>query len=123
MSSKSDLLEKRLIDFGVGACRLVRRIQKDIVGAHVAQQLARSATSPAANYAEACGAESKRDFVHKIQICLKELLETSIWLRLADRTCGGGLGLGSLIQECNELISIFVASTKTAKAKTKPANL
>jgi len=68
----------------------------------------------AANYAEARSAESRRDFAHKMQICLKELRETSVWLRMADRI--GLEGAGVLIGECNELLSIFVSSIKTVKA-------
>jgi four helix bundle protein len=42
----------------------------------------RCGTSPAPNYAEACGAESRKDFIHKLSICLKELRETRCWLKL-----------------------------------------
>lgn len=49
---------------------------------HVAGQLVRSGTSPAANYAEACAAESKRDFIHKLGIALRELRESRSWIKL-----------------------------------------
>ncbi|MDH3291856.1 MAG: four helix bundle protein [Gemmatimonadota bacterium] len=109
-----DTLEDRLIDFGAAVCGALRRLPKDLVGSHLSRQLARSATSPAANYAEARGAESRRDFVHKMQICLKELRETGVWLELLHRRDGAD-GVGGLKGECDELTAIFVSSIKTAK--------
>jgi four helix bundle protein len=112
-------LEERLIAFGSAVCLELRRMPKDLVGTHVRKQLVRSATSPAANYAEARGAESRRDFVHKLQVCLKELRETSVWLRFTLRLFRSSSGVGRLLHECNELIAIFVMSVNTA-TKAKP---
>ena len=109
-------LEDRLIDFGAGVCRSIRSLPHDLAGAHLCRQLIRSATSPAANYAEARGAESRRDFAHKLQICLKELRETYVWLRLIDRLYGSKIASREIRNECNELIAIFVKSVLTAKA-------
>ena len=114
MKLNPHVLEGRLIDFGTAVGLVIRKMPNDIAGAHVSRQLFRSATSPAANYAEARDAESRRDFAHKMQICLKELRETSVWLRVADRL--GLDGARELIDECNELLSIFVTSVKTVKA-------
>ncbi len=72
MERTPDGLEERLIEFGTAICKALRRMPKDLVGIHVSRQLLRSATSPAANYAEARGAESRRDCVHKMQICVKD---------------------------------------------------
>jgi four helix bundle protein len=110
-----DLLEQRLIDFGANACLELRRLPKDIVGTHLAKQLVRSATSPAANYAEARAAESGRDFVHKLQICLKELRETSVWIRLVYRLGRPAGRTGHLDRECRELIALFATSVNTAR--------
>lgn len=68
----------------------------------------------AANYAEACAAESRRDFVHKMQICLKELRETAVWLEIL-RRIGSPERLGELARECDELTRIFVSSIRTAR--------
>jgi four helix bundle protein len=108
-------LENRLIDFGSAVCETVRQLPNDLVGSHFSRQLVRSATSPAANYAEARGAESRRDFVHKMQICLKELRETLVWLRFVGRLGNHGVNVKELEVECNELVSIFVQSVKTAR--------
>jgi len=66
-------LSERLLDFAVAVIKLTTKIEKIAVGRHIAGQLIRSATSAGANYEEACGAESKKDFLHKLQIVLKEL--------------------------------------------------
>ncbi len=73
-------LEDRLIGFGVRIIRLAEALPKTRVGNHIAGQIIRSGTSPAPNYGEAQSAESRPDFVHKMQICLKELRETRVWL-------------------------------------------
>jgi four helix bundle protein len=79
-------------------------------------QLLRSGTSPAANYAEARSAESRRDFVHRISICLKELRETHVWLELSRRLkLGKANDVEAALREADQLIAIFVASIKTAK--------
>jgi four helix bundle protein len=108
-------LENRLIDF---ACRVMEMAEKlpETYGAkHLASQIIRSATSPALNYGEVQGAESRDDFVHKMKICQKELRETFVCLKLIEKRNWFTKGkLASLIIENNELISIFVASNKTA---------
>lgn len=85
---------------------------------HLAKQLIRSGTSPSLNYGEACAAESKMDFIHKMKICLKELRETYACLILvSSRPWAFHNELPKLILENNELISIFVASIKTVSQK------
>jgi four helix bundle protein len=113
-----DTLSERLIAFGAAVCETVRRLPKDLVTAHLARQLVRSATSPAANHAEARSAESRRDFVHKMQLCLKELREVAAWLELLSRL-GAAHDARSLQRECDELIAIFVTSIKTASRVLK----
>ena len=78
--SKGDDIEERLIDFAVRVIKLSTALPKSPAGVHIANQILRSGTAPAAHYAEARGAESKNDFVHKLCICLKELNETRVWL-------------------------------------------
>jgi four helix bundle protein len=79
---RADELEARLIDFAVRIVKLSAGLPKTSAGKHIAGQILRSGTSPAPNYGEARGAESHADFVHKLRIVLKELNETSIWLRI-----------------------------------------
>jgi four helix bundle protein len=114
-------LEDRLIDFAVRIIRLAESLPKNKAGNHIAGQLIRCGTSPAPNYGEAQSAESRSDFVHKMKVCLKELRETRIWLRIIVRCdlIKQASKLESLIHENDELISIFATSIKTAKQKDK----
>ena len=84
--SAADELEERLVDFAVRIIKLSAALPRTPPGRHIAGQILRSGTSPAPNYGEARGAESRADFVHKIRVVLKELNETSIWLRIIDRS-------------------------------------
>ena len=110
-------LEERLLDFAVRIIEIVETLPNTRAGNHIAGQLLRCGTSPAPNYGEAQSAESRKDFVHKMKICLKELRETNVWLKIIQRRnlLKRRDELEALIVECNELISIFVKSIKTAK--------
>jgi four helix bundle protein len=80
-NEKSDLSD-RLLEFGASAVNLALKLNKTAVERHIALQLLRAATSSGANYEEACAGESRADFIHKMQIVLKELRESLYWLRL-----------------------------------------
>ena len=110
-------LEERLIDFAVRIIRIAESLPKTKVGNHIAGQLIRCGTSPAPNYGEAQGTESRSDFIHKMKICLKELRETKVWLKIIIRAnlIKPKSKLEPDIIENDELISIFVASIKTAR--------
>ncbi|MBN1769145.1 MAG: four helix bundle protein [Prolixibacteraceae bacterium] len=112
-------LEERLIQFAISIIKLSEGMNQSIAGKRLADQIVRSGSSPALNYGEAQSAESGRDFVHKLGICLKELRETHINLRIIN---GADIHLNknniaNLISESNELISIFVKSIETSKRK------
>ena len=79
-------LEDRLIRFGAEVCRLAERLPATFMGKHIARQIIRSGTSPVANYGEVQTAESRRDFIHELRICVKELRETRAWLKLIEPT-------------------------------------
>ena len=116
-------LEESLIDFAVRIIRIAESLPKTKVGNHVAGQLIRCGTSPAPNYGEAQSAESRSDFIHKMKVCLKELRETKVWLIMIVRAnlLKSKSNLEPDINENDELISIFMASIKTAKQnKRKP---
>jgi four helix bundle protein len=114
-------LEERLIAFAASVCALTRNIPYTTIGRHISSQITRCSTSPLANYGEAQAAESLQDFIHKLRICLKELRETNAWLKFVARMQYAPHTRESVQAECNELISIVVASIKTAnkrKART-----
>jgi four helix bundle protein len=105
--------------------RIAESLPKTKVGNHIAGQLIRCGTSPAPNYGEAQSAESRSDFIPKMKICLKELRETMVWLIMIVRAnlIKPATKLEPLIEENDELISIFVSSAKTAKQnKGKPSS-
>jgi len=117
-NSKHDYdLEERLIDFAVRVMTVVEALPDTRIGNHVGGQVLRSGTSPAANYGEAQSAESRRDFVHKMKVALKELRESNIWLRMIQRKplIEPTEKLDPIVTECNELIAIFVSSVRTAE--------
>jgi len=113
-SEKKFDLEERLINFSVRIINLVEALPNTRAGNHIAGQLVRSGTAPAPNYGEAQSAESRKDFIHKIKISLKELRETKIWLKIIEHK-KFARNLKALIGECDELISIFVTSVRTAE--------
>lgn len=117
--SRADELEERLINFAVRIVRLVAHLPRTPAGRHIAGQIVRSGTSPAPNYGEARGAESTADFVHKLRIVLKELNETSIWLRVIERSqlLKAEL-LPDIVQENSEPCKIFTASLETASGRS-----
>jgi len=117
-------LEERLINFAVRIINIVEALPNTRAGNHIAGQLIRCGSSPAPNYGEAQSAESRNDFIHKIKIVLKELRETQVWLKIIQRKklAKNQEELGALITECNELISIFVTSVKTAEKNKSPKN-
>ena len=123
MSKESRIfdLEERLIDFAVRVILLAESLPKIKLGNHIAGQLIRCGTSPAPNYGEAQSAESRPDFIHKMKVSLKELRETRVWLLIIVRAnlIRPTSKLEPLINENNELISIFVTSITTAKQKNK----
>jgi four helix bundle protein len=69
-------LGARFLDFADRVCSVVEALPETRVGRRIADQLLRSGTSPLGNYEEACAAESRRDFCHKLRVCLKEVRET-----------------------------------------------
>jgi len=86
IQSQANALEERLINYAVRIVKLSASLPKTAAGRHIAGQILRSGTSPGPNYGEARGAESHADFIHKMRIVLKELNETSIWLRVIERS-------------------------------------
>jgi len=109
----------RLIEFAAMIILLTDSLKRNRAGLHLNDQMSRSSVSVGLNYGEATGAESPRDFVHKMQVVLKELRETWIALRItnvANLSSNPAL-LMKCLNENNELISIFVKSISTAKRK------
>ena len=114
-------LEDRIVCFAARCVKVCSALPVKAIGsASFADQLFRSSTSIAANYAEACEAESAKDFVHKLKVAMKELSETRIWLRLIGESGYVEKNkLVDLIGESKELSRILSASVTTAKKKIR----
>ncbi len=114
-----DELLDRLISYAARAGKAVDALPDTRLGRHIAGQLIRCATSPAPNYSEACAAESKPDFIHKLQIALKELREAETWFRIIVRAeLLSHEQIASILDECQQLGRIIGASI--VKARQSP---
>ena len=114
----ADEIEERLVDFAVLVIRHSKSLPKDEAGNHIAKQLLRSGTSPAPNYAEARGAESRSDFIHKLRIVQKELNESRIWLRIINRAeLLPEDRLLPITKEATELARVIQSSLTTLRKK------
>ena len=110
-------LEERLIDYAVLIIKISRTLPNTPEGLYFTGQIVRSGPAAALNYGEAQAAESRRDFIHKSKIVLKELRETLVSLKIIKRAelIKDMLQVDTALVESNELVSIFVKSIKTAK--------
>ncbi|MBU0489419.1 MAG: four helix bundle protein [Bacteroidetes bacterium] len=110
-------LQERLIDFAVHIIEIEDKLKGVSASRYLGDQILRSGISPALNYGEAQGSESRKDFIHKMKISLKELRETNINLLIIKRANlhQEKEKLDDGLKECNELTSTFVKSIETAK--------
>jgi len=113
-------LEDRLLGFSARIIRLVDALPNTRAANYLAGQLLRSGTSPYGNHGEVEAAESRKDFVHKLKICLKELKETRRWLRLVNNSkMLPEKKMTPILGETEELIRIFFTSIRTAEKNSK----
>ena len=110
-------IESRLIALSVGVNKSIMELPKSSLTTSLGDQLIRSSISAALNYGEAQGAESRKDFIHKTSVVLKELRETSIGLRIISES---GIDekkveISKLIDECGQLTAMFQKTVITAR--------
>ncbi len=118
MNEKTDQLSDRLLNFAVEIIKITDALPNTVAGKHVGGQLVRAGTSCGSNYEEACGAESRLDFAHKMSIVLKELKESRFWLKLIRRTrMLIPEQTNPIINECEQLCAIVAKSIITAKKR------
>ena len=109
-------LTERLLDYAVRSIAVAQALPKSGAGKHIGIQLLRAGTSTGANYNEANAAESRKDFIHKMQIVLKELREAHYWLQVIERAkMLPDKRLKSILIESDELIAMTVSSIVTAR--------
>ena len=116
---KKELLRERTKQYASMVIRLYCELPKDRMECQViGKQLLRSGTSVAANYREAARARSDAEFISKIELCSQEVDETMLWLELLRDACGiTSSHIGWLLDESNQLISIFVTMSKNVKKR------
>ena len=111
-------LEDRIVKFSARCIKVCGVLPAKRIGSsNLSDQLFRSATSVAANYAEAAEAESRKDFIHKMKIAMKELSETRVWLKIIVES--GYVvrhRMSALVDEAEELARILSASIITARS-------
>ena len=119
MNDKKYDLEDRLLEYSAMIVRLTEEMDSSKAGNHVGGQLLRSGTSPFFNHGEAEAAESPKDFIHRMRVCLKELRESKRAIRLVQRVplIRNVSEVDPVLEETEELIRIFYASIRTAKRK------
>jgi four helix bundle protein len=119
MAQEPSNIKDRSFAFGVRILKLVRALPRDVAGQIIGRQLVRSGTSVGANVEEAQGAESRRDFAHKLGIARKEARETLYWLRLVAATEAlPAIRLRYIMAEAEEIMRILTASVRTLQTST-----
>lgn len=117
---RNEALEDRLINFTSDVNELIENLPNTNLGINLKGQMSRSSLSPSLHYGEEQASESTKDFIHKMGVVLKELRETNAGLKIIKK---GNLIPSKiekttyLLNEVNELISIFVASVRTSKKR------
>jgi four helix bundle protein len=120
MGNYSDDLSERFLKFAVSIIKLDKELCKTYSGRHIYGQLFREGSSSGANYEEARAGESRADFIHKMQIVLKELRESGFWLKLilaSNLIAPENETIHFLLKESEELSRISAKSLVTAKSK------
>jgi four helix bundle protein len=114
-------MENRLINFAVVLYEMSKDLGNNFASTNLANQILRSSTSAALNFGEAQAAESRKDFIHKTSIVLKELRETNVNLQIISRIkiCKDEMKISCALKESDELVSIFYKSVETARKNSK----
>jgi four helix bundle protein len=118
-------IQKRIFDFGVRVIELVNCMPRTLSGEILARQLIRSGVSVGANVQEADGAESKKDFIHKMSIAYKESRESRHWLATIRATeLKEDTQVSTLWQEADELVRILFTIIKNARqSPNRPSHM
>lgn len=114
------IVADRLLDYAARIIKVVGALPRTPAARRIGDELLRSGTSVGAHYEEAQGGESHADFVHKLQIAVKELREFNYWLRLLHKS--GTIPasrLTAILDESNQLRAMLSKAVATAKGKSK----
>ena len=116
-SNRSYDLADRLLAFNLAIGSMCDLLIDSKESSSIRNQLLRSASSAALNYGEVLVAESRADFIHKISICLKELMESKMAIRIIHgrKLCQDEASVNKCLQESSQLVAIFISSVNTAR--------
>ena len=118
MQSEADKISRRFLKYGVNIIKVIKKIKNGDIEKHISIQLLRSAASAGADYEEACGIQSKADFIHKLQSVLNEIRESFYWLKLIKESENTiNTDMNKLTDETEQLSNIFGKSLITAKTE------
>ena len=114
----AEIMKNRTKKFAKQIIFLCRKLPKNREGSLIGNQIFRSGTSVASNYRAACRGRSKAEFIAKMGIVEEEADETLFWLEVIEKVKILRKDLiSSLMQECNEILSIVVSSINTARRR------
>lgn len=115
---KVNSLQERLIQFAADCIKIQHQLASSEAAAYYGKQLMRSSGSAALNYGEALGSESKKDFAHKLSLCLKESRESFNNLKILkiSELAKNETELERIYKESNELVAMLVTAVKKAKS-------
>ncbi|RKD21925.1 four helix bundle protein [Caminicella sporogenes DSM 14501] len=117
---KDNIIYRKSFNFAIDIVNLYKYLINEKREFVISKQLLRSRTSIGANVSEAIEAQSKKDFISKLSIALKETRETKYWIELLNATDYLEKDLANnLLNKTNELLRILVSIIKTSKAKLK----
>ncbi|MDP8226674.1 MAG: four helix bundle protein [Candidatus Celaenobacter polaris] len=117
---KDNLIQNKSFEFAIRIVNLYKYLKEEKKEYVLSKQILRSGTSIGANIEEGLGGQSKKDFIAKLQISLKEARETHYWLRLLKATNFlTEKETQPLTNECKEIINILSAILKTAKSRNE----
>ena len=125
MNPKTEELLNRTFEFGVNCLLFLESLPKTKVNAVITFQLAKASTSIGSNYEEAQGAESSKDFTHKIGVVLKESRESNYWLRVLDAILKDEFknsNFNFLLKESFDFKKIFTSIKLTAQQNLNKQN-
>ncbi|MBE9492032.1 MAG: four helix bundle protein [Bacteroidetes bacterium] len=116
MNEKSKIISEEFLLFATSIISVVAGIANVQVRNVIGYQLIKSGSSAGANYEEACGAESKADFIHKLHIVYKELRESNYWIKIIKKSgISNSTELDAIFNQSEKLLKIIGKSLITSK--------
>ncbi len=117
-------LRKRTQSFALKIIRFIQSLPNQSVANTIARQLLNCGTSVGANYRAACRAKSRADFIAKLKIVEEECDESIYWMELLRENRLGNIAqLLNLLEEAGQILSIIVASIRTARSSTVQSSI